>query len=116
MIRRFATALLLAIGPVYTGFGQAHSAPSPVPSGAKSQACKGRSVPQLVDITQKAGIHFKHLAAPEKKYILESMSGGVIVLDYDRDGWPDLYFTNAPTVEMSLKGEKGRRGALPQQP
>jgi hypothetical protein len=34
------------------------------------------------------------------------MSGGVILLDYDRDGWPDIYFTNAPTVEMAVKGTK----------
>ncbi len=111
LTRRYAFAVLLVTGPVANYFGQAHSAPSPVPSGAKSQVCKGHSVPQLIDVTQKAGIHFSHLAAPEKKYILESMSGGVIVLDYDRDGWPDLYFTNAPTVEMSLKGEKAA-GAL----
>ena len=39
------------------------------------------------------------------------MSGGVIILDYDRDGWPDIYFTNAPTVEMALKDQKSR-GAL----
>jgi hypothetical protein len=39
------------------------------------------------------------------------MSGGVIILDYDRDGWPDIYFTNAPTLEMALKGQKSR-GAL----
>jgi hypothetical protein len=65
-------------------------------------------VPQLVDITEKSGIRFRHLSAPEKKYIVESMSGGVIVVDYDRDGWPDLYFTNAPTVGMALKGEKAR--------
>jgi hypothetical protein len=34
------------------------------------------------------------------------MSGGVLLIDYDRDGWPDIYFTNAPTVEMAIKGEK----------
>jgi enediyne biosynthesis protein E4 len=39
------------------------------------------------------------------------MSGGVILLDYDRDGWLDIYFTNAPTVAMALKSEKSR-GAL----
>jgi hypothetical protein len=33
------------------------------------------------------------------------MSGGVILFDYDRDGWLDIYFTNAPTVEMAVKGE-----------
>jgi hypothetical protein len=61
-------------------------------------------VPLLVDITRKAGIHFEHLSAPEKKYIVESMAGGVVVIDYDRDGWPDIYFTNAPTVGQALKG------------
>ncbi len=34
------------------------------------------------------------------------MSGGVILIDYDRDGWPDIYFTNAPTVDMAIKGQK----------
>ena len=62
-------------------------------------------------MTQRAGIHFRHVFAPEQKYIVESMSGGVLLLDYDRDGWPDIYFTNAPTVEMALRGQK-TSGAL----
>ena len=70
--------------------------------------CHGRTIPQLEDITQKTGIRFEHLVAPEQKYILESMSGGVLLLDYDRDGWLDIYFTNAPTLEMANKGEKAR--------
>ena len=36
------------------------------------------------------------------------MSGGVALIDYDRDGWPDIYFTNAPDVEMQLAGKKAR--------
>ena len=32
----------------------------------------------------------------------------MLIVDYDRDGWPDIYFTNSPTVEMALKGEKAR--------
>lgn len=90
---------------------QAHSAPQHLPSGAKTRVCKDHKVPQLVDVTKKAGIHFVHLSAPEKKYIVESMSGGVVVIDYDQDGWPDIYFTNAPTVEQAIKGEKAS-GAL----
>ncbi len=83
-----------------------HPTPAPPPVGAKSSKCSGRPVPQLEDITSKTGITFKHTSDPAKKYIVESMSGGVILLDYDRDGWPDIYFTNAPTVEMAVKGTK----------
>ena len=87
---------------------EAHPQPAPPPLGAKAVRCKGRPVPQLEDITKKMGIHFFHNSSPESKYIVESMSGGVILIDYDRDGWPDIYFTNAPTVEASLKGQKAR--------
>jgi len=68
-------------------------------------------LPQLLDITNSTGIRFEHRSSPDKKYILESMSGGVAVIDYDRDGWPDIYFTNAPSVEMARAGQKAR-GAL----
>ena len=81
------------------------------PANAKALACSGRAVPQLEDITGQAGITFQHTSDPEKKYIIESMSGGVILFDYDRDGWLDIYFTNAPTVSMALRGEISK-GAL----
>lgn len=68
--------------------------------------CKGRKIPQLVNVIAKTGIKFLHTSAPEKKYIVESMSGGVILIDFDRDGWQDIYLTNAPTVEMELKKQK----------
>jgi enediyne biosynthesis protein E4 len=92
--------------------GQAgHDVAPPPPGGLKKIVCSGRPVPQLEEVTKKAGIRFKHAYSPEKKYIPESMSGGVLILDYDRDEWPDIYFTNAPTVEMALRHEKAR-GAL----
>jgi enediyne biosynthesis protein E4 len=70
--------------------------------------CKDRQIPQLKDVYNQTGIKFNHISAPEKKYIVESMSGGVLLIDYDRDGWQDIYFTNAPTVEMALKNEKSK--------
>ena len=103
--RKLAACLLQCL-LACNAIAQAHSAASPPPAGVKSRVCKDRKVPQLVDVTKKSGIHFTHLSAPEKKYIVESMSGGVLIVDYDRDGWPDIYFTNAPTVDMALKGEK----------
>jgi hypothetical protein len=100
---------LLVMAPKVSGQGMA-SGPPPPPT-AKSVKCKDRAIPQLEDVTEKSGIHFFHTSAPESRYIIESMSGGVLLLDYDRDGWLDIYFTNAPTVEMALKGEKSK-GAL----
>jgi enediyne biosynthesis protein E4 len=94
----------LNIAAAQTGGG--HPTPAPPPPGAKSTKCSGRPVPQLEDITAKAGITFKHASDVEKRYIMESMSGGVILIDYDRDGWPDIYFTNQPTVAQALKGMK----------
>jgi len=92
-------------------FTQGMAQGAPPPAGLKVVKCHDRPVPQLEDITEKAGIHFRHILAPEARYIPESMSGGVLLIDYDRDGWLDIYFTNAPTVEMAVKGEKAR-GAL----
>jgi enediyne biosynthesis protein E4 len=68
-------------------------------------------VPQLVDITASTGIRFEHLSSPEQKFIVESMSGGVALIDYDGDGWLDIYFTGAPSVAMQLEGKRAR-GAL----
>ena len=91
-------ALLFALAPA-----QEPARPH-VKAGA---ACEGR-VPQFVDVTETAGIHFHHDSSPEKKYIVESMSGGVLLLDYDRDGWLDIYFTNAPSLSMALAGTRAR--------
>jgi hypothetical protein len=81
----------------------ASQAAAPKPSGAASS-----SLPQLVDITSSTGIHFEHISSPEQKYIMESMSGGVALIDFDGDGWPDIYFTNAQSVEMARAGKKAR--------
>ena len=84
-----------------------------IPAGSQVReeahpSCSTRPVPQLVDITSGAGIQFQHTSDPVKNYIFESMSGGVLLVDYDRDGWLDIYLTNAPTQAMIERGEKTR--------
>src|SRR6185312_14056603 len=75
---------------------------------AQTVQAEGANYPELVDITASTGIQFVHLSSPEQKFIVESMSGGVAIIDYDGDGWPDIYFTNAQNVEMALHGKKAR--------
>jgi hypothetical protein len=62
----------------------------------------------FTDITEKAGIVFKHVSSPEKKYIVESMSGGVALFDYDNDGYLDIFFVNSLTVDLVKSGGKTR--------
>ena len=55
---------------------------------------------QFTDITAAAGINFRHVASPDKKYIVESMSGGVALFDFDNDGDLDIYLVNSLTVDL----------------
>jgi hypothetical protein len=60
---------------------------------------------QFTDVTTQAGIHFKHNSgAFGKKYLPETMGGGVCVLDYDNDGWQDILFVNS----MNWPGHSGK--------
>ncbi len=52
--------------------------------------------PHFTDVTQKAGIHFVHNnGAFGKKYLPETMGSGVAFIDYDNDGWQDIFFVNS---------------------
>jgi enediyne biosynthesis protein E4 len=51
---------------------------------------------RFVDVTQAAGIHFRHNSgAYGKKYLPETMGSGVCVIDYDGDGWQDILLVNS---------------------
>ena len=63
------------------------------------------------DIRAEAGVAFQHHSAPEKKYIVESMSGGVALFDYDNDGRIDIYLVDSLTVE-GAKDPQAARSAL----
>jgi hypothetical protein len=59
------------------------------------------------DITKLAGLEkFLHRSgSPDKKTILETIGSGVALLDYDHDGWLDIYLLNGSTI-ATLKGEE----------
>ncbi len=58
-------------------------------------AAADASAIQFRDVTQQAGIHFVHNnGAFGKKYLPETMGPGVAFIDYDNDGWPDVFLVN----------------------
>jgi hypothetical protein len=59
----------------------------------------------FIDITKQAGLDkFHHRSGSrEKKIILGAPGSGVALLDYDNDGWLDIYLLNGSTVP-ALKG------------
>jgi len=76
--------------------------------GASAQTPQSSSANTITfrDITQKAGIHFVHNnAAFGKKYLPETMGPGVAFIDYDNDGWPDIFIVNG----MDWPGHASKR-------
>ncbi len=61
------------------------------------------------DVAGQAGLtSFQHVAGTQaRQYILESIGSGVALLDYDRDGWLDIYLVNGST----FKAEAGLTAA-----
>jgi enediyne biosynthesis protein E4 len=65
----------------------------------------------FVDVASKAGILVRNVngSVEGKRYIVEATGSGVAILDYDRDGWPDIFLvngTNLPGAESEDNREK----------
>ena len=67
----------------------------------------------FADITRSAGLdRFHHrMGGPDKKTILETPGSGVALLDYDNDGWLDIYLLNGSTYP-ALKGKEAPPRAM----
>lgn len=61
----------------------------------------------FAETARRAGLTaFHHRSGtPEKNYILEVTGSGLAILDYDNDGWPDIYLVNGSTFD-TLKGKE----------
>src|SRR5262245_26167917 len=64
---------------------------------------------QYVDVTESSGLNFTHYSgAFGKKYLPETLGPGVAFIDYNGDGWQDLFFTNG----KDWPGQKRRASTL----
>src|SRR5580698_8168899 len=66
------------------------------------------------DIAEKAGLTtWKHtMGTLEKHFIIETNGSGVGLIDYDNDGWLDIYFVNGSTFEAEAGKAPAPKAAL----
>jgi len=66
------------------------------------------------DVSEKAGLaHWTHnMGTPAKDYIVETKGSGVGLIDYDNDGWLDIYIVNGSTVDALTGKETPPHAAL----
>src|SRR5690348_16118937 len=61
-------------------------------------------IPHFEDVAKQAGLTVSHNSSPEKRYIIESMSGGVGFIDCDNDGRLDIITVNGSSVDRFKQG------------
>ena len=60
--------------------------------------------PHFKDVSREVGLNVSHISTPDKQYIVESMSGGVGLIDCDNDGKLDIIVVNGSTIEHFRRG------------
>jgi enediyne biosynthesis protein E4 len=99
-----------ATPPLYTSQPPTPSetaAPTAPPADRIGNSTRPSGAIEFTDVTSAAGIHFKHNSgAFGKKYLPETMGSGVCFLDYDNDGWQDIFFVNSMDWPGKPSGQK----------
>jgi hypothetical protein len=78
-----------------------------LPMGWLAQAASlplSAPVPKFEDVSKAAGLTVPHNSTPEKRYVIESMSGGVGFIDCDNDGKLDIITVNGSSVDRYRAG------------
>ncbi len=59
------------------------------------------------DIAHQAGLNMLNVSGGDahKEFIIETTGNGAVIIDYDNDGWPDIYLPNGSTVEAFPKDQ-----------
>ena len=78
------------------GAKETHAPPSVAPADFRPRAASVPVHVRFTDITEPAGIRFRHSnGAQGKKLLPETMGGACAFIDHDRDGDQDLLFINS---------------------
>jgi enediyne biosynthesis protein E4 len=93
MRRELSTTLLVAVGVFICALLVRAQSKSPAYSG-----------PAFEDVSRQSGLTVPHISSPDKRYVIESMSGGVGLFDCDNNGKLDIVTINGSTVDRYREG------------
>ena len=70
--------------------------------------------PSFIDRAAEANLSLRVVSGDpkEKRFLIESVGGGLAVIDYNNDGLMDLYVVNGSTIEDARAGKFKHRSAL----
>jgi hypothetical protein len=108
MVRVFKTPVLLILLCRIASPQQPPTLVAPPPSPHAAEGAR------YEDVTAQSGLdRFRHTAGnPAKPYLPETLGSGVALLDYDNDGWLDIYLINALANPGQSDKPNGPRSAL----
>ena len=92
---------LLALCAAILAVGSALISGSLCAQHTKTAAPAPAPVATFIDIAEKAGLTAPNVfgGIDTKKYIIETTGNGVAILDYDNDGWPDIFLVNGTRLD-----------------
>ena len=67
-------------------------------------SCLWAQLPQFKEVGREVGLTVPHISTPDKQYIVESISGGVGLIDCDNDGKLDIVVVNGSTIDHLRHG------------
>jgi enediyne biosynthesis protein E4 len=82
---------------------QNHPGASGSPSHVAQTPSPSQTLPRFEDIGSQAGLTVSHISSPDKRYIIESVSGGIGLIDCDNDGKLDIIAVNGSNVDRYRK-------------
>src|SRR2546428_2980424 len=103
----FLLLFSLEIAVVRPEAGQSARVPGPASSGPTKprpdRPCFP-PIPKFKDVAAELGLRASHISTSDKRYIVESMSGGIGLFDCDNDGRLDIVMVNGSSVERARNG------------
>jgi tetratricopeptide (TPR) repeat protein len=90
--------------PVKTASATPDLAPETSAAARSGQVGEDRLPVRFEDVAQRSGIRYQYdSGASDRLFLADTMGGGAGLIDFDRDGWLDIYFVNGCSIPWDQK-------------